>query len=671
MATQMQPASSRFYEFGAFRVDTVKRVLLREGEPVSLSPKAFDTLLMLVQHAGEVLEKDRLMDLLWPDSDVEEANLPLNISALRKALGETPNERGYITTIPGRGYRFAAAVQVLDAEEADLVIERRQRATVVIHEHDQNVDPQIYSSERLLPAAASATSRWKRSIVIVAALGLLGAAVAVILFRRGVEAERSPTLVKSLAVLPFKPLGEPSGDDYLGLGIADSLITRLSNLRQVIVRPTSSVSRRSLEGKQLVDIGRELRVEAVLEGRYHKSGDRIGLTVQLVKVEDGSIMWGHAFDEKETDILTLEDTMAERVAAALVPRLTGEEKRTLAKHGTDNPEAYFLYLQGRFFWGKRTPDGQRKGNALFKQAIDKDPNYALAYAGLADGYRTAGLDPGEVNRASHLPLQPWDRYRLAGVPNEGFPRAKYYALKALELDDSLAEAHVALATIMFQYDLDLAGADSEYKRAFEVDPNYSYGHAIYAQYLSFCGRFDEAAAEIKRAREIDPLERSSYRVEGFSFYLQGHFDEAIEVYRTVLEMYPGFYQGHRELGLAYEGKGMYEEALKELQLSLSQSGGSSTLIRADIGHVYAVRGKRSKAQKILEELQSKLRHVSAPYNVAVIYAGLGEKDKALEWLEKDYEVRSFWLTRIKVDPRLAICRTDPRFTDLVRKVGLQ
>jgi DNA-binding winged helix-turn-helix (wHTH) protein/TolB-like protein/tetratricopeptide (TPR) repeat protein len=642
----MQPQSSRFYEFGPFRVDTVKRVLLREGEPVSLSPKAFDTLLALVQNAGEVLEKDRLMDLLWPDSAVEEANLPLNVSALRKALGETPNERGYITTIPGRGYRFGAAVQVLGAEEPDLIIERRQRATVVIREHDPSGDSQIYSSERLLPAATSAPNRWKRTVIIVSALGLLGAAVAVIFFRRGVEEQRSPTLVKSLAVLPFKPLGEASGDDYLGLGIADSLITRLSNLRQVIVRPTSSVSGRSLEGNQLVDIGQELKVEAVLEGRFHRSGDRIGLTVQLVKVQDGSIMWGHAFEQKETDILILESTMAERVAAALVPRLTGEERQALSKRDTDNTEAHQLYLKGRFFLGKFAGEG-KKAIALFEQAIAIDPNYALAYAGLADCYRMADVHP-----------------------RDAFPKAKDYAIKALTIDDNLAEAHVSLATIKFKWDLDLPGAESEYKRAIELNPNYVYGHNLYATYLVFCGRFDEAAAEIKRARELDPVDRVSYRVEGFSFYFKGRFDQAIDIYKEALEMDPRYLPAQREIGLAYEQKGMYEEALKALQLSLSQTvNRSNPTILADIAHVYAVWGKRSKAQKILKE-QSKRRLVS-PYGIAVIYAGLGEKDKALEWLDKAYEVRSFWLTTIKVDPRLESCRSDPRFTALLRKVGLQ
>ena len=647
----MQSSSNRFYEFGPFRVDTAKRMLLREGEPVSLSPKAFDTLLMLVQHAGEVLEKDRLMDLLWPDSAVEEANLPLNVSALRKALGETPNERRYITTIPGRGYRFGAAVQVLGGEEPDLILEHHQRATVVIREHDPSDNAQSHSSERLL-AAPSAANRWKRTAVSIAALVLLGAVVAVVFIRRGVEEQRSTRLIKSLAVLPFKPLDEASGDELLGLGMADSLITRLSNLRQVVVLPTSSVSRRSFEGKECVDIGRELRVEAVLESSIRRADGKVRLTVRLVRVEDSSPLWGDHFDAKDADMLTLEDSLIERVAAALVTKLTGEESKVLTKRNTtNNAEAYEFYTKGRACWNKKHKYRIEKAIEFFEQAIDKDPNYAQPYAGLADCYRL----------------------QLDQPPKEVMRKAKDYAVRALQIDDSLAEAHVSLATIKFQYDVDLPGADREYRRAIELDPNYTYGHNIYAHYLSLCGRFDEAAAELKQAKELEPIEKMRYRVEGMLYYLEGHFDQAIEIFRSVLEMEPEFFQARVELGLAYEQKGMYEEALGELQLGLAQEGHfSKAMIQADIGHLYGVWGKRSQARKVLDKLleQSKREYVPA-YDIAVVYAGLGEKDQAMDWLDKAYDDRSFWLSRVKLDPRLEICRSDPRFTNLLRKVGLQ
>jgi DNA-binding winged helix-turn-helix (wHTH) protein/tetratricopeptide (TPR) repeat protein len=652
----MQPPSSRYYEFGPFRVDTAKRVLLREGQPVSLSPKAFDTLLMLVQHAGEVLEKDRLMDLLWPDSAVEEANLPLNVSALRKALGETPSERRYITTIPGRGYRFGAAVQVLNAEEPDIVIERHQRATVSIREHDGSGIAERSSSERLLPGAAS-PKRWKRAIVIVAAVGLLGTVLAALSFRRGVEEQtspileeqRSPPLVKSLAVLPVKPLDETSGDQLLGLGIADSLITRLSNLREVIVRPTSSVSRPSLKGKPPVDIGQELKVEAVLESWYQRSDGKIRLTVHLLRVPDGSHLWSDNFVQKETELFALEDTFSERVAAALIPRLTGEQKRILAQRDTENSEAHDLYIRGRAFWRQRTAYGHKKALEHFKQAIEKDPNYARAYSGLADSYRVQVEMP----------------------QREVLRKAKDNALTALAIDDNLAEAHVSLAMIMMQYDLDWPGADREFKRALDLDPNYTYGHTIYAHYLSLCGRFEEAAAEIKRAKELDPVELLNHRVEGYLFYLQGDFDQAIRIFRAVLEMQPDFTQALREIALAYEQKGMYEEAVEALKrnLSLPANYGKTTSL-ADLGHIYAVWGKRSKALKILDELKEKSkRSYVSPNDIAIIYVGLGEKEQALEWLEKAYEDRSYWLPRIKVDPRLDNLRSDPRFIELVRKVG--
>ena len=644
----MQSASSRFYEFGPFRVDTAKRVLLREGEPVSLSPKAFDTLIVLVQHAGEVVEKPQLMDLLWPDSAVEEANLPLNISALRKALGETPNERGYITTIPGRGYRFAAEMPVLGGEETDLILERHQRARVLIREHDLSDDAHGDSGKNVL-AAPSAVNRRKRVIFTLGALGLSAVAVVAIYLSTRAKAPGLNAPLESLAVFPLKPIDEASRDEILGQCIADALITRLSNLGLVIVRP-GSVAGKQREGKQPADIGRELNVEAVLDWRIQRSGGKVRLTVQLVKVQDGSTIWGEPFDHKEADIFALEDAVSEWVASALIPRLTGEQKRTLAKHYTENTEAYDLYLKGRFFWGKKNADGMKKAIELFQGAIDKDPNYALAYSGLADCYRLA-------NDAPQM---------------EVLAKANYNALKAVEIDDSLAEGHVSLATIKFQY-LDWLGADREYKRALELNPNYTYGHAIYAQYLSFCGRFDEAAVEIKRAREIEPLERLTFRVEAHSFYLQGQVDKAIEIYKTVLEMDPSFIPAQREIGLAYEQKGMYEEAIKELQLALTLKGNYGiTTMQADIGHVYAVWGKRSKARQVLDKLKGQSPRVYvSPYDIAVIYAGLGEKDQALQWLYKAYEDRSFWLPRIKVDPRLEICRLDPRFPALLRAIGVE
>jgi tetratricopeptide (TPR) repeat protein len=352
-----------------------------------------------------------------------------------------------------------------------------------------------------------------------------------------------------------------------------------------------------------------------------------------------------------SDIFTVEDSISGRVASALTLKLTGEERQLLTKRYTENAEAYQLYVKGRYFWNQRTEAGIKKAIEYFQQAIAKDPAYALAYSGLADGYTLR---------------------RLEQAPRDVMPSAEEAAIKALAIDDKIAEAHSTLANIRFRYDLDWLGAENEFKRALELSPNNADAHRRYALYLLCLGRFAEAMAEIKRAQEFDPVSIVISSQMGQVFYLAHQYDQAIEQYKKTLEMDPNFTQAQREVGLAYEQKGMYQEALKELQKALNLPGNYfKPTSKADIGHLYAISGKRSEAQKVLEELlkDSQQSYVS-PYDIAIILAGLGEKEGALEWLERADEDRSFWLIWLKVDPRLNGLHSDLRFQNLLKSVGL-
>ena len=644
-----QPVN-RLYEFGPFRIETGKRVLLRHDVPVPLAPKAFDMLLVMVQHHGQVLDKDKLMDLLWPESDVEEANLPQNVSALRKALGESPNERGYILTIPGRGYKFAAEVEERNeggADSADskagagLVVEKYTQSTVVVQERPEGVWMRGRSWLR--------TAKRGELVLLGASVFLLLALVGLYLKRSGDL--QSPSFIatsKSIAVLPFKPLVADNRDESLEMGMADTLNFRMSSLRDVTVRPISSVRKFSGLEQDPVAAGRELGVESVLDGQIQRWGDRIRVTARLIGVGDGKQLWAGQFDEKFTDIFTVQDLISEKVISALALKLTAEEQRRLTKHYTENAEAYQLYVNGRFYWERRTPEGLQKAIEYFEQAIGKDQNYAVAYAGLADAYALLGV--------FHLP------------PKEAFPKSKEAALNALRIDDRLAEAHAALGHVNVQYEYDWAGAEREYKRAIELNPNYVNAHHFYALYLSMMGRFDEGIAEIKRAQELEPFSLFIHTNVGSILYQARRYDEAINQLKSVLEMDPNFALACSVLGHAYLQKGMHDQAIAEFQKRTTPATGRL----GDLGQAYGLSGRRREALKEIDKLQelSKQRYV-APYNLALIYASLGDNDNALEWLERAYEDRSTMLIRIRVDPRLDKLRSEPRFKAVMRQMGLE
>jgi DNA-binding winged helix-turn-helix (wHTH) protein/TolB-like protein/Tfp pilus assembly protein PilF len=635
----MNEAKSSIYEFAEFHVDAGKRLLMRsDGETVPLTPKVFDTLLYLVEHQGVVLDKDELMQAIWPDTVVEENNLNQSISALRRVLGESRGENRFIATVPGRGYRFVADVKAAAAPKR--IAEEESFAPA------------------MPPEQRTDRHRGYLQFTFLAGIGIVGLAFALhYLWPTRTAVLKAPTsstpipsvsLLRSIAVLPFKPLVADHRDESLEMGMADTLNFRMSSLRDVTVRPISSVRKFSGLEQDPVAAGRELGVESVLDGQIQKWGDRIRVTARLIGVGDAKQLWAGQFDEKFTDIFTVQDLISEKVISALALKLTAEEQKRLTKHYTENAEAYQLYINGRFYWEKRTLEGLKKAIEYFQQAIWKDQKYALAYAGLADSYALLGV--------FHLP------------PKEAFPKAKDAALNALRIDDRLAEAHAAVGHIKVQYEYDWAGAEREYRRAIELNPNYATVHHFYALYLSEMGRFDESLAEIKRAQELEPSSLFIHSNRGAILYRARRYDEAINQLQSVLEMNPDFDYAHSVLGLAYLQKGMVEQAIAEFQKrKMPGTGGAG-----DLGQAYASSGRRNEALKEIDKLQelSKQRYV-APYNLALIYTSLGDKNNALEWLEKAYEDRSTLLIWIRVDPRLDSLRSEPRFKGVLRRMGLE
>lgn len=625
------------YEFGPFRLDVTKRLLFRDGRPLTLSSRLFETLLVLVENSGRLVEKDELMSKLWPDTVVEEANLTVNVSALRKVLGEKTKEHLYIVTVPGRGYRFVADVREVPREP--IYLEPQQPGS----------DAQLSGIE--VPRT-SILLRWRRhqNLIGFLLLAVTAALVCYFWFASRHAKVDDGTVFKSIAVLPFRILDGSDTDEYLGIGMADALITRLSGLKRVSVRPTSAVLKYNRSGLDPAASGRELEVDAVLEGSIRKAGETVRVTVQLVSVQSGAQLWASKFDEKASDVFTVEDRVSARVSEALALNLTGDEKRRLARRYTENTEAYQAYLRGRFFWARDRPDMLRKAIEYFQQAIKIDPDYALAYSGLADSY--SGLGNVRVG------VQP---------PNEVMPQAKAAALKALELDDTLAEAHASLGSIRMRYDLDWSSAEKEYKRAIELNPTDARMHQWYASLLSARGRHDEAIAEIERAKELDPVSVVINSVSGMYLFHARRYDEAIVAFSKTLEMDPSYGHARGYLGAIYEQKGMFQEAIEAFKKNVETN---REMNLQPLGHAYALAGKRAEAVAILDELKemSKQRYVPA-YFMAVVYTGLNDKTRAIEWLQKGYDERSGGLIFINVDPRFDVLRSDPRFQDLLRRMG--
>ena len=595
---------SPLFEFGAFLLNPPERLLLREGRPVEVPPKVFDLLLALVNARGRLLEKGELLRTVWEGSFVEEGNVNRQISTLRRILGDERGTAAFIETVPKRGYRFVAPVRRINVEEA------------------------APSNSHAEGAAAIHTS----------------------LEREKVAAPEKAR--RAIAVLPFKINGSGDEDaEYLGVGLADALVTRLSNVRELVVRPTSAVARYASAGQDILEAGRDLRVSAVLDGRVQRASGRVRVTVQLVSVEEGATLWAEKFDGGWTDIFELQDSISEQAAAALAIRLTREEREGLRKHGTESPEAFQAYLRGRSCWNRFVEEDLRRAVEFFQLAIALDPSYALAHCGVADCYNFVGL---------HGVLQ----------PSVAFSKAKAAALRALEIDDTLAEGHTPLAYAVFFHDWDWAAAEAAFRRAIILNPSYATAHHLYGFMLTALGRHDEALAEVRKAQEIDPLSLLINDAMGFCYWNARRFESAEAQCHKTIARDPDFFMARYGLAMTYAHTGRHEEGIEQARVAARVSH-DSPLSLATLGHACAVAGRTREAEELLERLKaaSRLSYVP-PYYMATVCVGLGRAEEALGFLERGYEHRDGWLAWLGVEPRFDPLRRDPRFQDLLRRIGL-
>ena len=631
--------NGRIYSFDQFQLDVENRRLLREDTPVSLSAKAFDLLHVLLENHGRLVEKDELFNSVWRDQIVEESNLTVHISQIRKALGENKNNPRYIETVPGYGYRFVGELQ--DADE-ELVIETHTVSRLTIEEASEAPDARLS-----LPTATIWNYKW----LAVAVVAVLGAVAGIWFWGKSTSTSGARPgetgAVRSIAVLPFQFVNGETRNDGLELGLTESLINRLSGLKNISIRPITAVKRYAAENRDLSGIANELKVDSILEGNIQQEGNRIRLTVRLLNAEDGTTIWNERIDEDFADIFAVQDKISNRVANSLQLALNEKEKTQLAKVYTRNIEAYKKYLVARHNWNKRTPEGFAASIRSFNQAIDLDPTFALAFAGLADSYLLIGL----------YGIEP---------TTDAFPKARAAAEKALAIDQDLAEAYVSAAMVenLFQYDWNKA--EEHFRRAIELRPNYSTGHHWFGLFLAMQGRTDEALKHISLAKDLDPLSPSINADLAFAFYLAGQTERSIEQLNKTLKLDAEFANTHNLMGMNYVAEKRFGAAIEEFENASRISGGnvgSSELVWAT-----GFSGDKDKTRKMLAELQ--IQKKPSPFDLAIIFTSLGDKEQAIEYLYQAYEKRDPQIVPIKVFPPFESLAGETKFKELLTKMDL-
>ncbi|HKY43204.1 MAG TPA: tetratricopeptide repeat protein [Pyrinomonadaceae bacterium] len=581
----------KVYEFNGFRLEAAQRRLLYEGQSVPLKPKIFDLLLFLIEMRGQLVVKEDLMREIWPDAIVEENNITVSMSILRKTLGDHNHQRQFIETVPRRGYRFFAEVTEISPA---------QTATVEVHQHDSQT---------------------------------------------ALQEEQ----VDSLAVIPMQSPGSDPNVEYLSEGITESIINMLSRIPRLRVLACSTVLRFKSKDIDPQEVGLQLKVRAVMMIRVLRMEEKLIIRSELVKVADGSQLWGEQYNRSPSDILAIQDEIAKAIWESLKFKLTSQDQKRLTKQPTDNIEAYNLYLRGRYFWNKYNKEWVLKAIEAFKQAIAIDSNYALAYCGMADAY-----------------------FRLSNVhflPREVLPKAKEAALRAVEIDENLAEAHASLALVSVYYDHDWNRAEKEFRRALELDPYLISAHQRYGSYLTFMGRFEESIRHYETALELDPFSLQINMNLATTYYLRCEYDRAVNHLLKTIELEPDYMPTHFVLGCAYIQQNRLAEAIAEFQL-IYKLDAEAYLALGFMGYAYALAGQRAEAETLLQVLQdiSQRKYVS-PYSMLVIHLGLGPEERVFEILEQLYEERNDWMVWLKVSPELKGLRNDARFKNLLRRVG--
>jgi TolB-like protein len=587
----MMFSPSQPLRFGPYELYPAERSLLRDGEPVHLTPRLFETLLFLVQNVGHLVEREALIRAVWKDAFVEDGNLAHNISALRKILGHAVDGRNYIETIPRYGYRF------VDPLEPTRGSKRRPTLNTVPDER---------------PA------------------------------------------IHSLAVLPLGNLSKDPDQEYFTDGMTEALIAGLSQTLPLRVISRTSIIRYKGTDKPLPQIGEELNVDAILEGTVFRAGTRIRVTVQLIYAPQDHHLWSQSYERDLRDVLKLQKDLARSIAGEIKAELKPQQ-RVHEKIKRLSPAAYEAYLKGRYSWNLRTENGLLHSIDCYLEATSHDPQYALAFSGLADSYALLG------NR------------RLGNIPpEESILKAKSAASRALELDSNLAEAHLSLAMLHFQYDWDWAVAEEGFRTAIRLNPNAATSHHRYAMYLATMNRMSDARVQMERARILDPLSPIIATATGRLLHFQRKYDEAIEWHRRALAIDPEFIEARFNLGMIYEQKLMFQEAISEFRKVIRMGGENAAFWSAGLGHAYALAGMKDEAREILRELQKVTaeRRTISPFDIAWVRLGLKEMDAALWWMEKAVEEHCGALVYQNIEPALDVLRTNSRFQRLLTRIGL-
>ena len=626
----MSSNNGHMREFGKFRLDAAKRVLWFENEPVNLALKQIEMLCVLTEDPGEVVTKGELLDRVWSESFVEESNLSRHVYVLRKELKRLGAD-GLIETVPRRGYRFAGE---LFSTSGQVVLERR----AVTH----TVFEQLPAAVAMSAARSNGIMRtWKLSAIAAAVLIVISVGSYAI-FRGGSE-ETTRSGIHSIAILPFNSIGSNDDGGASGIGLADILITRLSNIREIDVRPTGSVL--GLAGLDSRAAGERLKVDAVLEGTIARTEDNVRVTARLISVSDGTTIWAAELERPRADELSLQNEIAVRMLASLSLRLRPDEATNFSKRFTESPEAYDLYVRARYFWNKRTMESMSEAQRLFQNAVERDPNFALAYVGLADTVMMSEIQPALSHKAVD---------------------------RALQIDPNLGEAHATLGFIKMFLEWNWDEAETSFKRSIELSPNYATSHHWYATLLAIRGQFDEAKREMRRAVELDPLSQNFLADLGQIHYFAGEYREAEDYCRRALAIDPDFGFAHRYLYDIYILTGDSQRAFEERMrygFIVDPEARREDLPRAIEKAAVDVQnlGRERLLSKMIEE---PARAPNTYHHNAVIYCLLGNKSAAIENLERAYEGRAFLLAFIKADPVFASLRDEPRYQEIVRKMAL-
>ena len=640
----MSKVNREVYQFGTFRLDVAERLLSRDGERVPLSEKAFDTLCVLVRRGNHLVRKEELLNEVWPDAIVEENNLDKNISLLRQVLGERTGEGKFIETVRGHGFRFVPEVRQIEEDETGNQ-PSKESVTFLVRDlpaESSNLSVTEPKPTSLAPERETPTLRIR--FLLVAAVALIIASVVGLYFWRRSSVN---TTTKTIAVLPFKSLVAQGRDEALELGMADALISKLSEAEEITVRPLSAVRRYDSPDQDSIAAGRQLNVEAVLDGSLQTSGDRIRVMARLVRVSDGKQLWASQLEEKFTDIFRVQDSISERVATALKIRLTNKENRPY----TENFEAYELYMKGRFHALRLTRAETDKAVACFQQAIELDRNYSLPYLGLAKAYLPMAL--------------------TSGIPSwQVLPKAKEATLRAVEINPGMSEGYETLGLISFWYEWDWPAAEKYYQRALDLDPKNADAHFGYAHLLSNSGRREKALAEIKVARELDPLSLRTNAEEGQIFFFAKDYDNALDRLKKTIDLDPNFWLSHLFISRVYTEKGVHSEAVAEAKKAAELSGNSQS--NAYRAYALAKWGKLSEAREVLNELlKSSTETYVPPYNIALAYNAVGEREKALDYLEKGFSERDVRMVFLNVESQWDSLRSEPRFVDLIKRMRIE